>query len=203
MSSKSPEAAGGQIKDKWKLKKWFSIKAPKSFGEVSLGSTLAYSVDQAINRKVETTLYDLTGDFNLVHVHLYFKVVGNEGDTLVTRFAGHELSRDYLRSIIRRKSSKVSHVIDVTTKDGYVVRVKGLALTTYRCHERQKTAIRKTMEEIIAKYASELTFDEFVNKMMFGEMSNEIFEKAHKIYPLRKVEIEKSKVLKVPETASA
>jgi len=81
--------------------------------------------------------------------------------------------------------------------------VKGLALTTYRCHERQKTAIRKTMEEIIAKYASELTFDEFVNKMMFGEMSNEIFEKAHKIYPLRKVEIEKSKVLKVPETASA
>ncbi len=203
MSSKAAQGAGGQIKDKWKLKKWFVIKAPKSFGEVVLGSTLAYSVEGTMNRKIETTLYDLTGDFNQVHVHLYFKVIGNEGDTLVTRFAGHELSRDYLRSIIRRKSSKVSHVIDVTTKDGYLLRVKGLALTTYRCHRGQKTAIRKVMEEIISKYASELTFDEFVNKMLFGELTNEIFDKAHRIYPLRKVEIEKSKVLKVPESPSA
>ena len=204
MSTKQEKAPGaGQIKDKWKLKKWFNILAPKSFGETSLGSTLAYDISQTINRKVETTLYDLTGDFNLVYVHLYFKIIGTAGENLVTRFAGHELSRDYLRSLIRRKSSKINHVIDVTTKDGYVIRVKGLALTTYRCHRSQKTAIRKIMEEVVTKYASELTFDEFVQKMLFGEMANAIFEMAHKIYPLRRVEIEKSKVLKVPESASA
>ena len=204
MSAKQEKAPGaGQIRDKWKLKKWFNVLAPKSFGETSLGSTLAYDITQTVNRKVETTLYDLTGDFNLVYVHLYFKVVGTEGENLVTRFAGHELSRDYLRSLIRRKSSKINHVIDVTTKDGYVIRVKGLALTTYRCHRSQKTAIRKIMEEVVTKYASELTFDEFVQKMLFGEMANAIFESAHKIYPLRRVEIEKSKVLKVPESASA
>ncbi|WP_338601172.1 30S ribosomal protein S3ae [Sulfolobus tengchongensis] len=192
-------AKGGAIKDKWKMKRWYNIIAPKVFGEVPLGSTPAYDVNQTIGRRVETTLYDLTGDFSQVYVHLYFKIIENNGDRLVTRFAGHELSRDYLRSLIRRKSSKINSIIDVTTKDGYVIRVKGLVLTTYKCHQSQKTAIRKIINDIVSKKASELTFDDFVQEVVFGRLANEIFEAAKKIYPLRKAEIEKTKVLKVPE----
>ncbi|MDT7860855.1 MAG: 30S ribosomal protein S3ae [Saccharolobus sp.] len=192
-------AKGGAIKDKWKLKKWYTILAPKVFGEVPLGSTPAYDVSSAIGRKVETTLYDLTGDFSQVYVHLYFKIIGSDGDRLITRFAGHELSRDYLRSLIRRKSSKINSIVDVTTRDGYVLRVKGLVLTTYKCHQSQKTAIRKIINELVTKKASELTFDEFVQEIVFGKVANEIFEAAKKIYPLRKAEVEKTKVLKVPE----
>ncbi|BDB97682.1 30S ribosomal protein S3ae [Saccharolobus caldissimus] len=192
-------AKGGAIKDKWKLKKWYTILAPKVFGEVPLGSTPAYDISSAIGRKVETTLYDLTGDFSQVYVHLYFKIIGSDGDRLITRFAGHELSRDYLRSLIRRKSSKINSIVDVTTRDGYVLRVKGLVLTTYKCHQSQKTAIRKIINELVTKKASELTFDEFVQEIVFGKVANEIFEAAKKIYPLRKAEVEKTKVLKVPE----
>jgi len=194
----SMSSAKGAIKDKWKLKKWFTIVAPKIFGEVVLGSTPAYDVSQTIGRKVETTLYDLTGDYNLVYVHLYFKIIGAEGDKLITRFAGHELSRDYIRSLVRRKSSKINAIIDVTTKDGYTLRVKGLALTTYKAHASQKTAIRKIIWDVVSKRASESTFEEFVQDIIFGKMSNDIFELAKKIYPLRKVEIEKTKLLKVP-----
>ncbi|AAK41041.1 30S ribosomal protein S3ae [Saccharolobus solfataricus] len=192
-------AKGGAIKDKWKMKKWYSVITPKAFGEVSLGSTPAYDITQTIGRRVETTLYDLTGDFSQVYVHLYFKIIGNEGDRLITRFVGHELSRDYLRSLIRRKSSKINSIFDVTTKDGYVVRVKGLVLTTYKCHQSQKTAIRKIINETVSKKASELSFDDFTQEVVFGRLANEIFEAAKKIYPLRKAEIEKTKVLKVPE----
>ncbi|MEM0122092.1 MAG: 30S ribosomal protein S3ae [Saccharolobus sp.] len=192
-------AKGGAIKDKWKLKKWYTIVSPKMFGEVTLGSTPAYDPSYVIGRRVETTLYDLTGDFSQVYVHLYFKIIGNEGDKLITDFAGHELSRDYLRSLIRRKSSKVNSIVDVTTKDGYVIRVKGLVLTTYKCHQSQKTAIRKIISDIVFKKASELPFSDYVQEIVFGKVANEIFEAAKKIYPLRKAEIEKTKVLKVPE----
>ena len=195
MSSKT-----SAIKDKWKLKKWFTILAPKTFGEVVLGSTPAYDVSQTLNRKVETTLYDLTGDFSLVYVHLYFKVVGHDGDRLLTMFAGHELSRDYIRSLVRRKSSKIDAIIDVQTKDGYVLRVKGLALTTYRAHRSQKTAIRKIIWDIVSKKASESTFDQYIQDIVFGKIANDIFQEAKKIYPLRKVEIEKTKVLKTPSS---
>ncbi|QIW23315.1 30S ribosomal protein S3ae [Sulfolobus sp. S-194] len=186
------------IKDKWKLKKWFTIVAPKTFGEVILGTTPAFDANQALNRKVETTLYDLTGDYSLVYVHLYFRVIGVEGDRLLTRFAGHELSRDYIRSLVRRKSSKIDAITDVTTKDGYVLRVKGLALTTYRAHRSQKTEIRKIIWNILSTRASETTFDEFVQDIVFGKLSNDIFQQAKKIYPLRKVEVEKTKLLKAP-----
>ncbi|MEM0362955.1 MAG: 30S ribosomal protein S3ae [Sulfolobaceae archaeon] len=192
-------AKGGAIKDKWKLKKWYTIVSPKMFGEVTLGSTPAYDPSYVIGRKVETTLYDLTGDFSQVYVHLYFRIIGYEGDKLITDFAGHELSRDYLRSLIRRKSSKINSIIDVTTKDGYVIRVKGLVLTTYKCHQSQKTAIRKIINDIVFKKASELPFSDYVQEIVFGKIANEIFEAAKKIYPLRKAEIEKTKVLKVPE----
>ncbi|MUM64458.1 30S ribosomal protein S3ae [Acidianus infernus] len=194
MSSKSTSA----IRDKWKLKKWYTILAPKVFGEVVLGSTPAFDVSYTIGRKVETTLYDLTGDFSMVYVHLYFKVVSHDGDKLITSFYGHELSRDYVRSLVRRKSSKINEITDVRTKDGYLLRVKGLALTTYRVHREQRTAIRKIMEDLIKKDAEGRTFDEFVQDMVFGKLANDIFNEAKKIAPLRKVEIEKSKLLEAP-----
>ncbi len=192
-------AKSGAIKDKWKMKKWYTIIAPKIFGEVPLGSTPAYDANYTIGRKVETTLYDLTGDFSQVYVHLYFKIKSYSGDRLLTMFYGHELSRDYLRSLIRRKSSKINTIVDVTTKDGYILRVKGLVLTTYKCQQAQKTAIRKIMSEIFLKKASELTFDDFVQEVVFGKVANEIFNSAKKICPLRKAEVEKTKVLKTPE----
>ncbi|AEB96091.1 30S ribosomal protein S3ae [Metallosphaera cuprina] len=199
MSSRSSGKSGtGQIKDKWRMKKWFSIYSPKIFGEVSLGSTPAFEVSQAIGRKVETTLYDLTGDFSTVYVHIYFKIYRNEGERLFTQFAGHELSRDYIRSLVRRKSSKINKVIDITTKDGYTLRIKTLALTAYRIHRDQATVIRKIMEDVVKKSAEGKTFDEFIQEMIFGNLANNIFNEAKKIAPLRKAEIEKSKVLLVP-----
>ncbi|AAY80012.1 30S ribosomal protein S3ae [Sulfolobus acidocaldarius] len=196
MSSKSSST----IRDKWKLKKWYVITAPKVFGEALLGSTPAYDINKALSRKIEVTLYDLTGDYNLVYIHLYFKILGNiSGDKLSTIFYGHELSRDYIRSLVRRKSSKINAVVDVTTKDGYMLRVKGLVLTTYRAHISQKTAIRKVISDITRKKAEESDFDQFVQDVIFGKLSNDIFQEAKKIYPLRKVEIEKTKLLKAPK----
>jgi|ECHhosMinimDraft_1075155.scaffolds.fasta_scaffold00235_9 small subunit ribosomal protein S3Ae len=186
------------VKDKWRAKKWFPIMAPKNFGEVQLGVTPAYSPESALGRKVETTLYELSGDTSLIHVHLYFKAVTNSGERLNTAFVGHELSRDYIRSLIRRKSSKVNIVTDVVTKDGYTLRLKGLALTTYRCHRSQRTALRNIMADLLRKRAEESTFDQLVQEIVFGKLSNDIFEAGKKIYPLRKVEMEKSKVLRFP-----
>ncbi|MCY0849186.1 30S ribosomal protein S3ae [Sulfuracidifex metallicus] len=194
MSSK-----GTAVKDKWKMKKWFTLIAPKMFGEVPLGSTPASDSGYVPKRKVETTLYDLTGDFSLVHIHVYFQAATVNGDKVFTRFYGHELSRDYTRSLIRRKSSKINAIVDVTTKDGYQMRIKSLALTTYKCHRSQMSEIRKIMADLIVKEASEMTFDDLVQAVVFGKMSNDLFEASKKIYPLRKVEIEKTKLLKVPE----
>lgn len=186
-----------RVKDKWKLKKWYRVLAPEFFGSVEIATTPADSPSRVLGRTFEVSLFDLTGDFSKHHIMLKFQVNNVENDTAHTWFKGHELARDYMRSLIRRKSSKVVAITNVTTSDGYVLRVTAVSLTTYRCKASQKRAIRKEMMKILSEKASQSNLVEFVKSMVFGTLAVEIFESCKKIYPLRKVEIYKSKLLYV------
>jgi small subunit ribosomal protein S3Ae len=168
------------------------------FNNISLGTIPADDPDKLIGRVLETTLYDITGDISQVHVKLYFQIIRVEGDKAYTWFKGHELARDYMRSLIRRKSSKIQGIFDVTTKDGYVLRITIIALTSYRCKTSQKRAIRKVMYNYITNKAPALTLAEFLSEILSYKISNEVAERARKIYPIRRVEVYKTKLLMVP-----
>lgn len=187
-----------EVKDLWKQKKWYEVLAPPVFGEVSIGSIPALEPLNLIGRTVEATLYDITGDYNQVHIKLKFQIVNVEGHTAKTRFKGHELARDYLKVLTRRKSSKIQGIFKVETKDGYVLRVSLAAFTSFKAKSSQKRTIRKIMEKIISEKAREMTFDELVQAFMGDTITGEIFSEAKKIFPIRKVEIYKSKLLMVP-----
>lgn len=191
-------SASRPVKDKWKLKKWYEVLAPELFNNISLGTIPADDPDKLIGRVMETTLYDVTGDISQVHVKLYFQIIKVEGDKAYTWFKGHELARDYMRSLIRRKSSKIQGIFDITTKDGYVLRITTVALTSYRCKSSQKRAIRRIMRDYITSRAPELTLAELVSETLSYKISNEIAERARKIYPIRRVEVYKTKLLMVP-----
>ncbi len=184
-----------QVKDKWKLKKWYRVLAPEFFGNVEIATTPADDPSKVLGRTFEVSLFDLTGDFSKHHIMLKFQVVNVEEDVARTWFKGHELARDYVRSLIRRKSSKVVAITNVTTSDGYVLRVAAVSLTTYRCKTSQKSTIRKEMMRILSERASQTSLAELVKSMVFGTLAAEMFESCKKIYPIRKVEIYKSKLL--------
>ncbi len=186
------------VRDKWKLKKWYKVIAPPIFGNMVIGTTPADDPLKLIGRVMETTLYDITGDITQVHVRLYFQIIDVKEDKAITRFKGHELSRDYMKSLIRRKSSKIQGIFNVATKDNYHLRLTIVALTSYRCKTSQKRAIRKVMEEYVKTHVPEITLDELIQEMLFGKMSAVIAERARKIYPIRKVEVYKSKLLMIP-----
>jgi len=185
-------------KERWRMKKWYTVVAPPVFGSIPIALTPADEPWKLLGRVVETTLFDLTGDITQVHVHLFFQIYKVEGEQAYTRFKGHELARDYVRSLTRRKSSKITAIVNVETKDGYRLRITGITWTTYRCKTSQKRAIRKIMMDLITKTAAEKTLDELIVAMIFGELPQAIFQEAKKIYPLRKVEIYKSKLLAIP-----
>ncbi len=180
-----------------KAKKWYTVLAPELFGGIPIGSMPADEGWKLLGRVVETTLFDLTGDFTKHYVRLYFQVYKYDDESVYTRFKGHELSRDYVKSIIRRRSSKIAGIVDVTTSDGYVLRVTGLVLTTYNCNANQKRAIRKVVFQTLTEWAQKSTFDDFVKAMVFGDLATELMSRAKKIYPVRKAEIYKSKLLAV------
>ncbi|MHA1608358.1 MAG: 30S ribosomal protein S3ae [Candidatus Freyarchaeota archaeon] len=186
-----------RVKDTWSTKKWFTVLAPPYFGNVEIGLTPANSPEKILGRVMETTLYDITGDFSLIHVKLYFKIINVSGDVAQTEFHGHEFARDFLRSLIRRGSSKVEGIFDVVTRDGRGLRVYPVAFTVNRIKTSQEKAIRKVMKEIVENKAKQLDYGDFAQEMVLGKVGSEIYNLARKIAPLRKCDVWKSKPIKL------
>ena len=119
-----------KIKDKWKEKKWVHVIAPDSFNNVTLGYVPITDDENAKGRVLEVALWDiLKGDPSQHQYKIFFQIANVIDDKAKTVFKKFEYSKEFLRSLVRRGSSKVNFVIDVETKDHYVFRIKILALT--------------------------------------------------------------------------
>jgi small subunit ribosomal protein S3Ae len=171
------------------------IIAPSFFGNVELGSVPAEEDEKLIGRVAEATLYDITGDFSHMYMKLFFQVNEIDGKTAKTQFKGHEYSRDYLRSLVRRRTTKVDGLFTLTTKDGYKLRIAVSALTLSRIKTSQEKIIRNLMDRIVKEKAAALTLDQFVQEMVLGKIASDIYNEAKKVAPLRHVGIRKSKLV--------
>jgi small subunit ribosomal protein S3Ae len=197
-AKKASRTTARKVKDKWRSKEWYRILAPDMFNNAQLAETLSDDKSKVMGRVTDVTMQDLTGDFSKMHIKLHFKISEISGYDAHTQFIGHSLTSDYIRRLTRRKHSKTDGVFDVTTKDKAVIRVKPMAVTEKRIQVSQQQAIRSIMGKIIQKEASEKLSSEFVKEMLSGNMSKSILRACKPIYPLKRVEIRKSEIIRLP-----
>ena len=190
MSSKTK-----RVRDKWRSKTWYMVVAPPYFGNVELGAVPTDEPEKLIGRVIDSTLYDVTNDFAHQYLKMHFQITEIDGKTARTIFKGHEYSRDYLRSLVRRRTTKVDGLFSMATKDGYKFLVAVSALTLTRIRTSQEKAIRAIMERIIKEKASTLTLDQYAQEMVLGKIASDIYNEAKKIVPLRHVGVRKSKLV--------
>ena len=180
-------------------KRWYTVLAPEQFDRRGLGETPAEEPDQLIDRTVQTTLGDLTDDASENNTKLTFRIDDFGSDTAYTEFVRHELTRDYLRSLVRRGASKVNAYVTVLTTDDYRVQVQPVAFTTKKADSSQEKAIRRTMIDMVQEAATERTFEEMADSVVEGRLSSAIYGEAKTIYPLRRVEVQKMTLEARPE----
>ncbi len=186
------------VKKSWREKGWYDIVAPPMFGSAKIGETLASDPSQLSGRVFETTLGDIIEDFSKSHIKLYFQVKGIEEGRALTSFIGHDMARDYIRSQIRRRATRISNISTVTTQDGQRLRVSAIVTTLRRVQSSQLEAIRRDMRKIVEARAGERTFDQFVQEVVLGKLSADIYKEAKKYCPVKRVEVWKTKVLSGP-----
>ncbi len=184
-----------RVRDTWKEKSWYTIKTPLMFEEKEIGETPAKDADLLVGRGVEVTMRELTGDFSKQYIKLRFEINNVAGDMVSTKFTGHKTTTDYVRSMIRRGTSRIDASTVVTTKDEYKLKLHVLAVTIRRAKSSQQRYMRQVIEELLKENASEKTFEELVKTSVNGKLASEIYHTAKKIYPLKRVEIIKSKVM--------
>lgn len=191
-----------RVRDKWRGKSWYTVMSPPYFGGSELGTLPSDDSSKLVGRIVDATLYDVTDDFAHQYLKMYFRVTDVEGKIARTVFKGHEYSRDYLRSLVRRRTTRVDGILSVTTKDGYQLRLAVCAFTLSRIKTSQERAIRVIIKRIVKEKAAVLTFDQFVQEVVLGKIASDIYNEAKKIAPLRHVGIRKSKLTLQPTVAA-
>ncbi len=198
-AAKKP-ALARTVKDKWRSKHWFKVRAPGLFQHVELGETVATEPEQVIGRTLETTLPELSGaaDAAKAHVKLRFRIERLGGDGVAeARFIGHDLTSDYVRRLARRKRSKIDTSFHVTTKDGVEIVLKPVAVGEQRLQTRLRAELRHQIVAILTEEAAKRSSSEFVREMLQGELSKILAHGLKTLYPLKKIEIRRSEVLGV------
>ena len=195
MSAKARAAARKQ-RDKWKNKRWFTIRAPRHpWNFKRIGETLGETDEHIMGRVYEMTQQEFSGDFTKMHVLLRFRVTEVVGQDALTTFVGHAHQSDHTRRQIRRYRGKIDDVVDVVTTDGFLVRMKPLMITERRCQTSVKHAMRAKSAEIIRSSAAKSTYAKLQEAMLGGDLETEIRNAVKAIYPCRNVVIRKSQLL--------
>lgn len=189
-----------KVRDKWKLKSWVTVLASPSFGLAPISRVPLTDVEKPGGRVVETTLYDiLKQDPQHYSYKLFFQLDKVEGENVHTVFKGHEYSREFLRSLIRRGSSMSDFIKDYRTKDGYVVRVYCTALSAGKMNTSKKHDLRVIMDKVIGDRAVGLTYDGFAQELVLQKVASDVYNEAKKVTHLRHVGVRKSKLISRPD----
>lgn len=189
-----------RVKDKWREKKWVTILAPDSFNNIPIAYVPITDEENAKGRVIEVTLYDiLKGDPSQHQYKIYFQVDKVSGDKAISIFKRYEYAKEFLRSLVRRGSSKITFVMDTKTKDGYIFRIKVIALTHRALNTSRQHALRLIAQDVIQKTVSQMSIDQFVQATCYGKINSDIMAAAKKLIRLRHVGLEKVKLVRTAE----
>ena len=194
--SAKARAAARKQRDKWKTKRWYTIRAPRHpWNYQNIGETIGESDEHIIGRIYEMTQQEFNGDFTKMHVMLRFRVSETVGQDALTTFIGHHHQTNHIRRQIRRYRGKIDDVIDVVTEDGYLVRIKPLIVTQKRVQTSVKQSIRAKTRDVLRGFVAKTTYDGLQVAMLDGSLEGEIQNQIKSIYPCRSVVIRKSQLL--------
>src|SRR3989338_11336175 len=180
--------------DKWKTKQWYAVNAPEMFEGRTIAEVVSSEDKYLLNRKVRVSLADMTGDMSQAYTLMDFRITEVKGKTAYTVFIGHELSRSYLRTLVRRRRNVIGEVVDVSTKEGKRMRLKACIFTGTKLSTPTRSAIRNAVNEAARKMAEESNYQQIVQELIFGKFASRVNNKVHKRAPIRRVEIRKSEL---------
>ena len=189
-------AAARRQRDKWKSKRWYTIRAPRHpWAFKVIGETIAEDESMLIGRNYEILQNELDGDYSKMHVKVQFRISGVVGGDALTEYIGHEMLKDHIRRQVRRDRGKIDDTVDIVTEDGFYVRIKPLLISRNRIKGSQKQEMRTLAREVILKTGATTTWIDLQKSSLDGTLEAKIREEVSKIQPVRGVMIRRTQLI--------
>lgn len=192
---------GGRVRDKWRDKQWVVVNSPPAFASGPINYIPITSVESCKGRVIENTMFDILRQDPTQHQTKVFVQIESVHEGIAnTIFRGHEYAKEFLRSLVRRGSSMISHTHDYTTSDGYTFRVVMIAFTQKRINTSKRHEIRMLAYRVLSQKIPKLTIDQFVQEVTMGKMGADLLGETKKVASLRHIGIRKTKLISTPQS---
>ncbi|MDR0439056.1 MAG: 30S ribosomal protein S3ae [Methanocalculaceae archaeon] len=197
--------SGGRKVEGWKAKSWFKVYAPEFLGKQLIGEIVSSDTANLSGRVLLVSLGEIIQDYSKQNVKISFKINDVAGDAAYTQFRGHEMTKDFIRAMVKRRASRIDSTITIQPFGSVrELQVTITAFTINHARLSQIHEIRAMMVKIVQNFAKETDFDSFVTAMIKGEISKKMIEACKPLFPIRKIEIIKSEsVSSAAERAAA
>jgi len=183
-------SAARKTVDKWKKKKWFTVSASKIFDSRPLCETPGEKPKNIMGRTLKTTLDTVTGQRTKRDYMVSFKVTDVQGQNASTTISQFSVNKGTLGRTVRRRNSKVGIVKRIPVIGGDAMTTV-VVVTDRKATNAQKITIRELIVEALAVLKGK-DFELLVQELLLGNFSNELFKKASKVCPIKKVIAAKS-----------
>jgi len=171
----------------WKQKKLYTIVAPENFDSQELGYTITADPEKMTGRTVKVSLDELTGDRAKQYIILVFSLVDVKGDKVYTKFKKFYMSEGYLKSKVRKGSTKIDYMTDFTF-GGMNARLKMMLLSRHRITSPQRKQILSEVSNILERHKAN-NFDQFLQAIVFGKFGTEVYKRVKAICPVNRVDV--------------
>jgi small subunit ribosomal protein S3Ae len=171
------------------------IISPKMFNSKSIGHTVTSDFKNMEGRIITVNMGEITGEYNpRQRLKLRFRIDKIEGNQAKTKFLGHSIPQDYMKTVARKRNSKVYIKQEVRTRDDKRFIVKSTVVIDRSATRSTKTAINKRYREILAMEAKNSKFSELISSILGNRLSIKAKKDLHKIYPVKHIVIEKTEI---------
>lgn len=190
--TQTPQKSAGSRKtvDKWKKKKWFTVLASKIFDKRALGETPGEKPKNVMGRTFKTTMDVVTGQRTKRDYVLSFKVNDIQGQSASTVISSFEVNKGTLGRTVRRRNSKIALHENLPVVGGNA-RTSVIVVTDRKATNAQKAGVQKIMKDQLMTLAGK-DFETLTQELLLGNFSNDLFKKAAKVCPVKKVIVAKA-----------
>ncbi|MCL4403281.1 MAG: hypothetical protein M1500_00805 [Candidatus Marsarchaeota archaeon] len=180
--------------DKFKLKKWYNVYAPKVFDSAIIGEMPGNDEKAVMGRSIVVGMDSLTHNTSKMNTNVRLKVTEVSGNAAHTNVVRIETLYSYLRSLIRRHRSLVNAIIPAKSSDGSPLVLKMLVVTKRRVARSKISGMRKEVTEFASAYCKENTKDGIVSSIVSGALQAEVSSKLKHITDISSVEVNKLEI---------
>lgn len=175
--------------------------APNELGGAELIKTPATDPKTVIGRTITLPVSDVIKevDADKYYMKISLKITSLNGKKASTVFNGFGCMREHILRLIRKRNQKIHAIFNVKTKDGWLLRITYLAVLTRNVPTTLQKELRRFIIEKITNEAKKLGVYELVKKVIDTKIQAEIKKEGSKLYPVRFSEVEKIKVLSMPQ----